>query len=596
MSKEVIRSEQFGRVNTPKDDFAQLSDSQIAELQELYDGATSKLKPGELLKGVVVSTDSNGVLVDVDYKSNGLISRYEFSEGELKELKPGSQVEVILDQLEDADGVVLLSYEKAKALKAWDKITNLFNDGKPIQGVVTHTVKGGLSVDIGIPAFLPGSQVDIQRVVDFEQYVGQTVTADILKINRKRGNVIISRRKHLSEQRAEQRREAMQTLAQDQIIQGQVKNITNYGVFIDIGGIDGLLHITDMTWGRISHPSEMVKIGDTITVKVITIDKDNSKISLGMKQLSDNPWDNIEKTVKEGSDIKGKISSITDYGMFIEVQGGVEGLIHISEVSWTERISDLNKHYTPGDIVDAKVVSVDKDNRRMSLSIKQLASNPWETIKEKFSEGEKIKGKVTNITDFGVFIQLMPGIDGLAHISDLSWTEHIEHPKNLYSIEDPLEAIILGIDEDNKKISLGIKQLDKDPWENVEAELPVGTIFKGKAVKTANFGTFIKLPNGIEALVPSTEKGPNGTIENSFEVGNEYEFRISSINKEERKINLSSQLDATTVPKQAAAAPKKAAPKKTERKEAAPRREAPSTMKSALQLELEKLQKANKDK
>lgn len=596
MSKEVIRSEQFGRVNTPKDDFAQLSDAQIAELQELYDGATSKLKPGELLKGVVVSTDSNGVLVDVDYKSNGLISRYEFSENELKELKPGSKVEVILDQLEDADGVVLLSYEKAKALKAWDKITNLFNDGKPIQGVVTHTVKGGLSVDIGIPAFLPGSQVDIQRVVDFEQYVGQTVTADILKINRKRGNVIISRRKHLSEQRAEQRREAMQTLAQDQIIQGQVKNITNYGVFIDIGGIDGLLHITDMTWGRISHPSEMVKIGDTITVKVITIDKDNSKISLGMKQLSDNPWDNIEKTIKEGSDIKGRISSITDYGMFIEVQGGVEGLIHISEVSWTERISDLNKHYSVGDKVDAKVVSVDKDNRRMSLSIKQLASNPWETIKEKFSEGEKIKGKVTNITDFGVFIQLMPGIDGLAHISDLSWTEHIEHPRNLYSIEDPLEAIILGIDEDNKKISLGIKQLDKDPWENVEAELPVGTIFKGKAVKTANFGTFIKLPNGIEALVPSTEKGPNGTIENSFEVGNEYEFRIASINKEERKINLSSQLDATIVPKQTAAAPKKAAPKKTERKEAAPRREAPSTMKSALQLELEKLQKANKDK
>jgi small subunit ribosomal protein S1 len=593
MSKEVIKSSQFAKAMVVKDDFAQLSAEQMQELQSLYDGVAARLKTGELLQGVVVSVDSNGVLVDIDYKSNGLISRYEFSESELKELKPGAPIEVILDQLEDLAGAVTLSYEKAKALKAWDRIIALHNEGKPIQGLVTHTVKGGLSVDIGIPAFLPGSQVDIQRVTDFEHFVGQTVTMEILKINKKRGNVIVSRRKYLSDQRAEQRREAMQTLAEGQIIQGQVKNITNYGVFIDIGGIDGLLHITDMTWGRIAHPSEMVKIGDTITVKVITIDKDNSKISLGMKQLSDNPWSNIEATVQEGKVIKGRVSSITDYGMFIEVKDGVEGLIHISEISWTERISDLNKYYKVGDEVEAKVVSVDKDNRRMSLSIKQLSGNPWETIKEKFKEGDQITGKVTNITDFGVFIQLMPGIDGLAHISDLSWTEHIEHPRNLYTVGEMVKAVILSIDETAKKISLGVKQLVEDPWTKVEGEFPVGTIFTGKAVKIANFGTFIKLPNGIEALVPTTEKGAEGkTIENTLEVGKEYQFRIVSINREERKINLSSQLEAVEVK----AAPKRVAPKKaTEPKAAAaPRREAASTMKSALQLELERLQKESK--
>ncbi len=556
------------------------------------------------MSGTFISIDSNGVLVDVNYKSNGLISRYEFTEAELKELKPGSPIEVILDELENIEGAVALSYEKARALKAWDRIIGLHNDNKPIQGIVTHTVKGGLSVDIGIPAFLPGSQVDIQRVVDFEQYVGRTITAEILKINKKRGNVIISRRKYLSEQRAEQRREAMQVLTENQIIQGQVKNITNYGVFIDIGGIDGLLHITDMTWGRIAHPSEVVKIGETITVKVISIDKDNGKISLGIKQLSSNPWESIESTIQEGKTIQGRISSITDYGMFIEVQGGVEGLIHISEISWTERISDLNKYYRVGDVISAKVVSIDKDNRRMSLSIKQLSANPWEKIKERFKEGDRIKGKVTNITDFGIFIQLLPGIDGLAHISDLSWTEHIEHPSNLCKIGDELDAVILNVEEDSKKISLGIKQLSKDPWEKVEVDFPVGTIFSGKAVKAASFGVFVKLPNGIEALIPNSEKDANGkTIENKVEVGSEAKYRIVSINKEERKINLSSQLEAVTEPVKAAA-PKKAAPKKVVSKEKGEekpakteRRETSSgSIKSTLQLELERIQKENKSK
>ena len=607
MSRELIKPEQYSKAKIVKSDFAELSAEQLKELNELYEGAAAKLRQGELLSGTVISVDSNGVLIDVNYKSNGLISRYEFTESELKELKAGSPIEVILDELENNEGAIALSYEKARALKAWDRIIKLHNENKPIQGIVTHTVKGGLSVDIGIPAFLPGSQVDIQRVVDFEQYVGRTITAEILKINKKRGNVIVSRRKYLSEQRAEQRREAMQVLTENQIIQGQVKNITNYGVFIDIGGIDGLLHITDMTWGRIAHPSELVKIGETITVKVISIDKDNGKISLGIKQLSSNPWETIESNIQEGKTIQGKISSITDYGMFIEVHGGVEGLIHISEISWTERISDLNKYYKVGEVISAKVVSIDKDNRRMSLSIKQLSANPWEKIKERFKEGDRIKGKVTNITDFGIFIQLLPGIDGLAHISDLSWTEHIEHPSNLCKVGDELEAIILNVEEDSKKISLGIKQLSKDPWEKVDTEFPIGTIFTGKAVKAASFGVFVKLPNGIEALIPNNEKDATGkTIENKVEVGSEGKYRIVSINKEERKINLSSQLEAAsasaetakaTAPKKAAA-PKKASNKaKDEEKPAkAERMQTSSNIKSTLQLELERIQKENKEK
>jgi small subunit ribosomal protein S1 len=296
---------------------------------------------------------------------------------------------------------------------------------------VTHKVKGGLSVDIGIPAFLPGSQIDLQRVTDFDQYVGQTVTANIIKVNKKRGNVIISRRKFMHEQRADSRKKILEKLNVGETIQGIVKNITNYGAFIDIGGVDGLLHITDMTWGRIAHPSELLRLGETITVKVLSFDKDNEKISLGLKQLTGNPWSQLAATITVGSKIKGSISSITDYGLFVEVEKGVEGLVHISEISWTDRISNLADKYKVGQEIEALVVSLDKDNRRMSLSVKQLEKNPWDAIKEQFNIGDKVKGIISNITDFGIFVQLLPGVDGLVHISDLSWTEHIDHPADL---------------------------------------------------------------------------------------------------------------------------------------------------------------------
>jgi small subunit ribosomal protein S1 len=586
MAKEIIRPEQFCTVKNKagvNQIILSLSEDLQKELDLLYKGAVETFQLGKLITGTIVAIEDNGVLVDIKYKSRGLVPRYEFTEYELKKLQPGNEIEVILDQLEDSDGRIVLSYEKAKEMRSWDAVTKLFEEGLPAEGIVTHKVKGGLNVDIGIPAFLPGSQIDLQRVTDFDQYVGQTIKASILKLNKKRGNVIISRRKYLHDQRSEDRKKILETLSEGQIIQGVVKNITNYGVFIDIGGVDGLLHITDMTWGRVAHPSEMVKIGETIAVKVLSFDKNNEKISLGLKQLQTNPWDKISEGLAVGQKIKGKISSITDYGLFIEVAPEVEGLVHISEVSWTDRITDLNRLYKLGEELEVLVVSLDKENRRMSLSIKQLGKNPWDAVNEEFKPGQTIKGKISNITDFGIFVQLLPGIDGLVHISDLSWTEHIEHPSDRYKSGQEVEAVILGIDKDNKKISLGIKQLSIDPWEKVAEQYPIGSIIDGEISKITNFGAFVRLPNNIEGLMHNTilTQEQSKKAEEFFTVGQKAQFRIININKEERKLALSTLLEEKKQEpkKQEAKKPAAIAPKKAKTDEqpvkAAPQRQAP---------------------
>lgn len=575
MARELIRPEQFCtvKIKTNIDPaLLQLNEDLQRELDSLYKGAVETFQLGKLITGTIIAIEDNGVLVDIKYKSRGLIPRYEFGDYELKKLQSGDDIEVILDQLEDADGRIVLSYEKAKEMRAWDAVTKLFEDGAPAEGIVTHKVKGGLNVDIGIPAFLPGSQIDLQRVTDFDQYVGQTIKACILKLNKKRGNVIISRRKYLHDQRSEDRKKILETLTEGQVIQGVVKNITNYGVFIDIGGVDGLLHITDMTWGRVAHPSEMVRIGETIGVKVLSFDKNNEKISLGLKQLQTNPWDQISADIAVGNKTKGRISSITDYGLFIEVAPEVEGLVHISEISWTDRITDLNRLYKVGQEIEVLVVSLDKENRRMSLSVKQLGKNPWETVNEQFKPTQTIKGKISNITDFGIFVQLLPGIDGLVHISDLSWTEHIEHPSDRYKAGQEVEAVILGIDKDSKKISLGIKQLSIDPWEKVAEQYPVGSIVDGEISKITNFGAFVRLPNHIEGLMHNTvltqEHGKKA--EEFFTVGQKAQFRIVNINKEERKLALSTLLEE-----------KKQEPKKAEPRKAEPKKEKSETARTA---------------
>ena len=553
MSKECIRPDQFCSVKIARVDqeaSLALSQEQIKELSDLYTGLFEQFRVGKIVKGTIVAIDSEGVLVDIGFKSRGLIPKFEFKEHELKKLRVGDHIEVMLDELESPEGTVVLSYEKAKALKAWQNIIHLFEENKPVEGLVTHKVKGGLNVDIGVPAFLPGSQIDLQRITDFDHFVGQVITANILKINQKRGNVIISRRKYLSDMRVDSRKKILDKLHEGSTIQGMVKNITNYGVFIDIGGVDGLLHITDMTWGRISHPSELVKIGDTITVKVLSFDKNNQKIALGLKQLTENPWEHIDATLKVGDRVKGRISSITDYGLFVEVAKDIEGLVHISEVSWTDRISNLHQRFKVGDMVDVVIVSLDKDNRRMSLSIKQLESNPWETIEQNFKPEQRIKGKISNITDFGIFVQLVPGIDGLVHISDLSWTEHIDHPTDRYKIGDEVEAVILSIDKDSKKVSLGIKQLDRDPWTTAAQDYPVDSIVEGEVSKITNFGAFVKLPTGIEGLIHNTtlmeDQGKKADM--LLKVGQKAEFRVISVNKEERKLGLSLQLEKAKKP------------------------------------------------
>lgn len=603
MSKELIKASQYrtSKSHMLAQEDVVLSAEQNKELDELYSGILEGVQKGKPIFAKVVRVEANNVVVDINYKSDGVIDRIEFSDFEFKRLKAGDEIEVLVDELESADGSVILSYEKAKALRAWDEIIKLFEEGKPVEGAVTHKVKGGLSVDIGIPAFLPGSQIDLQRVTDFDQYVGQTVTANIIKVNKKRGNVIISRRKFMHEQRADSRKKILEKLNVGETIQGVVKNITNYGAFIDIGGVDGLLHITDMTWGRIAHPSELLRLGETITVKVLSFDKDNEKISLGLKQLTGNPWSQLAANITVSSKIKGTISSITDYGLFVEVEKGVEGLIHISEISWTDRISNLADKYKVGQEIEALVVSLDKDNRRMSLSVKQLEKNPWDAIKEQFNIGDKVKGIISNITDFGIFVQLLPGVDGLVHISDLSWTEHIDHPADVYKKGDSIEAVILSIDKDNKKISLGVKQLADDPWKLIEEQYPAGSLVEGEVSKTTNFGAFIKLPSGIEGLVHISELSDENVekVEDILKVGEKRQFRVINVNKDDRKLGLSLRLDAKApresfkkTPKEGEVVKPTAAPRRQQPVVAAPHREEAlvqqqSKQKSQFQLALE---------
>lgn len=585
MSKERIKPSQFAQawiVGIDAD--AQLSDAQKQSMQELYDSEVSKYTGGQLVVGKILNVDSDGVLVDIKYKSNGIIPLYEFTEQEIKGLQIGQDIEVIIDELENVHGDVVLSYENAKAVRAWDRITKLFEDNKPVEGVVTHKVKGGLSVDIGVPAFLPGSQVDLYRVTDFDSFVGKKIVAEIVKLNKKRGNVIISCRKYLSECRDKSRKQILDNIEAGQVIMGTVKNITNYGVFIDVGGVDGLLHITDMTWGRISHPSELLKIGENVTVKVLSIDKDNNKISLGMKQLGDNPWQDIEKQIHVGSIVKGHIASIADYGLFVEIRKGVEGLVHISEISWTDRINNLKDRFKVGEEIEVLVVSLDIDNRRMSLSIKQLSKDPWSTVLETYKKDDRIKGKITNIADFGIFVQIIPGVDGLVHVSDLSWTEHIAHPSDLYKIGQEVEAVILSVDEEHKKVALGIKQLSQDPWKTIEKEMPVGSIVTGTITKIGNYGAFVKLSNKVEGLIYNSELEQQK--ENPAEVGQTRELRVININASERKIGLSMKLEESKDQEQAAVEkPKKKVVKQAEAVERMP---AAPKMKSALQIELEK--------
>ena len=516
---------------------------------ELYEESMKSPQEGDLVSGEIVQIDKDFVLVDIGYKSEGQIQISEFldAEGNL-DAKVGDQVDVLLERREDEDGVIILSKEKAAKIKVWDQIRDIYKSEGTIQGRIVSRIKGGMSVDIGLQAFLPGSQIDLKPVRDFDSLINTTHDFKILKYNRRRGNIVLSRRAILEEERAAQKKETLKILEEGAVLDGVVKNITDYGLFVDLGGIDGLLHITDMSWGRVGHPSEMYKIGDSIQVKVLNFDPETEKVSLGLKQLKPDPWTEADQRYPVGTKIHGRVVSLADYGAFVEVEQGIEGLIHISEMSWTRKIRHPSQVVKVGDQVEAMVLNIDTESKRISLGLKQTEPNPWEVIGEKYPVGTTIEGKIKNITDFGVFIGIDEGIDGLVHISDISWTKRIKHPSELYKKGQEVQAVVLNIDKENERFSLGIKQLAIDPWDEVPEKYRPGTKITGRITNITDFGVFLELEEGIEGLIHVSElaKDKSGNPLSRFKVDDVIQAKVINVNRTEKKIGLSvRKLDET---------------------------------------------------
>jgi len=501
-----------------------------------------QIQEGELITGEIIKIDEEYVLVDIGYKSEGIIPIREFMDTDGKvTAKAGDKVDVVLEKKENDDGVVTLSMERAKKIKVWDQIRDIQNSDGTIQGKVIHRVKGGLSIDVGLPAFLPGSQIDLQPIRDLDSLVGKVMELKILKYNKRRNNIIVSRRALLEEERLKRKAVTLSLLKEGSVLKGKVKNITDYGLFVDLGGIDGLLHITDMSWGRVSHPSTMYQRGDEITVKVISFDRERERVSLGIKQLKPDPWAEAPKKFAVGEKVTGRVVNITDYGAFIEIEEGVEGLIHISEMSWTKKVKHPSQIVSIGDTIEAVVLNLDTENKRVSLGIKQIKPNPWNLIEEKYPVGTIIEGRIKNITDFGLFIGIDEEIDGLVHISDISWTKKIKHPSELYKKGDEVQAKVLSIDKDSERFSLGIKQLTKDPWEEIPEKYKPGTKVTGKVTNITDFGIFVELEEGIEGLIHASEisKAKGKTSLGKFQIDDVIQTLVVNVSQEDKKIALS---------------------------------------------------------
>jgi len=509
----------------------------------MYEDTFSRFKEGEVVTGVITAVDKDLVLVDIGYKAEGQIRINEFrAEDGTITAKVGQKIEVMVEYWDDSeDERVILSKEKAANIKVWDNIKKCHDEDGAIQGTITSRVKGGFSVDIGVLAFLPGSQADLRPIRNLDDMVGKTFDFKILKYNRKRSNIVLSRRVLLEKERESKRSATLSSIHEGKVLQGIVKNITEYGVFVDLGGVDGLLHITDMSWGRVKHPSDLFKIGDQINVKVLNLDLEKERVSLGMKQLAADPWTLAVQKYPVGSRVTGRVVSLTDYGAFVELQEGIEGLIHVSEMSWTRKVRHPSKVVSVGEEVSAVVLDIKPDARRISLGMKQVAPNPWDVIAEKYPVGTTIEGKIKNITDFGIFIGIDEGIDGLVHISDISWTKRIKHPSELFKKGDVVQAIVLDIEKDNERFSLGIKQLLEDPWKSVAARYRVGTEITGTITNVTDFGIFVELEEGIEGLVHVSEisKEKVKTPVGKFNIGDPINARVMTINSDERRIGLS---------------------------------------------------------
>lgn len=517
-----------------KGEFAQMFEASQAERE---------MQEGQLVTGKVVAQNDDYVTVDLGFKCEGHVPLYEFKDHTGVATVPmGEDLEVYIERIEIEQGHILCSKDKAQIMNAWDEISAACENDQIVDGLVIAKVKGGLTVDIGVKAFLPGSQMDVKPVRSLDEFVGKKLKFKIIKFNKKRGNIVLSRRAVLQQEQVMQRSETLSSLEEGMVVSGTVKNITEYGAFIDLGGVDGLLHITDMSWGRIKHPSELFSVGDEVKVKILKYDKDKQRVSLGLKQVTANPWDDVEFKYPVGVNVKGKVVSLKDYGAFIELEGGVEGLIHVSEMSWTERVKHPNKLLKVGDDVECKVLEVDSKNKRISLGMKQLQENPWDQLEMKYPVGTIVEdAAVKSITDFGVFVDVGMGIDGLIHVSDLSWTKKNVQPGDVFKKGEPVRAVVLAIDKENEKFSLGIKQLERDPWENIKSRYRQGQTVDGKVTKLTDFGAFVELEEGVEGLIYVSEISESRVSKPAdvLKVGQEVKAEILSVEPKERRIALS---------------------------------------------------------
>ena len=516
------------------------------------------LSEGEVLKGRVLKITDNEVIVDVGYKCEGLAPVAEFRDrdGRLT-VRAGDIVDVMLETTEERDGYVRLSRQKAERMRVWDDIERAYEQQSVVTGRVVERIKGGLSVDIGVRAFLPGSQVDIKPLHNLDAFRGKDIQVKVIKLNKKRGNIVVSRKVVLEQESTSRKEKTLGALFEGAVVRGVVKNITEYGVFIDLGGIDGLLHVTDLSWGRVTHPSEILQVNDEVDVVVLKFDREKERVSLGLKQLYEDPWTNAEQKYPVGYRVRGKVVSVTDYGAFVELEPGVEGLIHVSEMSWSKRLKHPSKVVNVGDTIEADILEVSPAERRISLSLRQTEPNPWYTLAERYQVGDKVGGRVRNLTDFGAFVEVEEGIDGLVHVSDISWTKRIKHPSEALKKGDKVEAIILHIDADNRRLSLGIKQLQPDAWEAFFSQAKLGDLVRGRVVRMASFGAFVQLAEGIEGLCHVSEinlgeqRDRKGAAPSEgLEAGQEYDFKIIKLNPPDKKIGLSLRAVVTDAERQ----------------------------------------------
>jgi len=509
------------------------------EVQNRYQSSLKEISENEIITGRIIGINEKDVLVDIGFKSEGIISRNEFDKTNLPEI--GQKLEVYLEKIEDESGKTVLSKEKAEFLSRWKDLRDIHETGKIIKGHIIRRIKGGMVVDLGgVQAFLPGSQIDIRPIKDFDQYIDQDIDLRVVKFNEMRKNVVVSHKAIIEDSLAEQREELFSKLEVGSVLDGRVKNITDFGVFVDLGGIDGLLHITDISWGRVNHPSEIINLDDTLTLKIIDFDEEKKRVSLGLKQLTPHPWENIKTDYPEGSTVKGKVVSMTNYGAFIEIKPGIEGLIHVSEMSWTRHIKNPSEIYALSDIVEAKVLSIDPDQRKISLGAKQLLPDPWDEIEEKYIPGNSVKGKVINLTQFGAFIELEEGIDGLIHVSDLSWTKIVRHPKEILEKTQDLEVRILEVSRENRRISLGLKQLEDDPWPELSKTFESGKEIEGEIIRILDKGIILSLQNDVEGIVPfgrQVKKNKKSVI-SKYKIGEKINAVVMEIKPEDKKVIL----------------------------------------------------------